>query len=167
MTKIDFETEKIKEIVNKLISQGTEKISSIFDIAKFIWNVVNEFIDTLTDKNLNLQQKEDIAVGIATCVVSELETKEFITKELADKTRGVIESTDVFLDILLEIYKVVFVKQVTKSIFKFFGFSCCDTVKVEIPQSRKVEVIETLEELKPVEIQGIKIIEGKEEIPSS
>ncbi len=182
MTKIEFDTEKVKEIVNKLIVKQSEKINNIIDIAKFIWNVVDDFVDTLTDKNLSLQQKEDIAVGIANCVVFELESKEFITKELADKTRKIIESTDVFLDILLSIYKVVIAKQVTKSIFSFFGFSCCDSVKVEIPKSQKVEVMESKDSqeaqesqeplevkedasLTPIEVKLEIIEEKKEEIP--
>lgn len=144
MSGINFSTDQVKSIVDKLTKGRFEKFGTILDVATFIWDVVNDIIDNANDKNLTLQQKEDVAVGIALCVVSELETKDLISKELADKLRNLINSTDVFLDILIGIYNVIAAKQVANTLCGFLGLNICTSksaVKAEIPRSVKVEEI--------------------------
>jgi hypothetical protein len=115
-------------------------------------------MDTFNDKNLTLQQKEDVAIGISRCVVSELETKNLISKELSEKIMNLLNSADAFLDILISVYTAVIGKNIASVVCGWFGFKCCSSVKPEIPVSIKVEEIKTeiVEEIKIEIVEEIK-----------
>lgn len=143
MSSPNYTTEQVKDAVNKLTKGRFKQFGSILDISGFIWTVVNDMIDTFNDKNLTLQQKEDIAVGISRCVVSELESKNLITKELSEKMINLINSTDSFLDILLSVYNTITTKNIIEVACGWFGFKCCaKKPEAEIPKSIKIEVID-------------------------
>jgi len=139
----NYSAEQVKDAVNKLTKGRFQQFGSILDVASFIWDVVNDMMDTFNDKNLTLQQKEDVAIGISRCVVSELETKNLISKELSEKIMNLLNSADAFLDILISVYTAVIGKNIASVVCGWFGFKCCSSVKPEIPVSIKVEEIKT------------------------
>jgi hypothetical protein len=160
----NYSAEQIKDAVNKLTKGRFKQFGSIVDIAGFIWDVVNDMIDNFNDKNLTLQQKEDVAVGISRCVVSELESKNLISKELSDKMLNIINSADGVLDVLLSVYTTVTTKNLVDVVCGFFGFKCCskNTQKTEVPKSLKIEVIDG--EVKVKEVETPKELCSKEQI---
>lgn len=137
-----YNPEQVKDAVNRLTAGRFKKFGSIIDVASFIWDVVNDMLDTFNDKNLTLQQKEDIAIGISRCVVSVLKEKNLISAELSDKTLNLINSADSFLDTLISVYKSEMTKNVLNVVCGWFGCCAKNTDKVEIPKSIKIEVIE-------------------------
>jgi hypothetical protein len=147
----NYSAEQVKDAVNKLTKGRFQQFGSILDVASFIWDVVNDMMDTFNDKNLTLQQKEDVAVGISRCVVSELGTKNLISKELSEKMINLINSADAFLDILLSVYNSTIAKNIADVVCGWFGFKCCtkstSVEKEEIPKSQKVEEVK-VEEVK-------------------
>jgi hypothetical protein len=158
----NYTTEQVKETVEKFTAGKFQKFGTIIDIAKFIWDVVNEIMDTFNDKNLTSQQKEDIAVGISRCVVTELQSKNLITKELSEKMLNIINSADGVLDVLLNMYNVVATKNIVNVLCGLFGFKCCTKVpethtEVPIPKSIKVEVIDNEVKIEEVETSKISI----------
>lgn len=58
-----YSAEQVKDAVNKLTAGRFQQFGSILDVASFIWDVVNDMLDTFNDKNLTPKQKEDVAVG--------------------------------------------------------------------------------------------------------
>jgi hypothetical protein len=159
----NYTAEQVKDAVNKLTKGKFKNFGSILDVASFIWDVVNDIMDTFNDKNLTLQQKEDVAMGISRCVVSELQSKNLIDKELAEKIIGLINSADSFLDILISVYTTVTTKNIVNIACGWFGFKCCSKKsKVEIPISIKVEEVKT-EEVKTEEVKTEEV--KTEEIP--
>jgi hypothetical protein len=158
----NYTTEQVKETVEKFTAGNFQKFGTIIDIAKFIWDVVNEIMDTFNDKNLTSQQKEEIAVGISRCVVNELQSKNLITKELSEKMLNIINSADGVLDVLLNMYNVVATKNIVNVLCSFFGFKCCTKVpethtEVPIPKSIKVEVIDNEVKIEEVETSKISV----------
>jgi hypothetical protein len=157
MSTPNYSAEQVKDAVNKLTKGRFKQFGSIVDIAGFIWDVVNDMIDNFNDKNLTLQQKEDVAVGISRCVVFELQSKNLISKELSEKMLSIINSADGVLDVLLSVYTNVTTKNIVNIVCGFFGFKCCskNIPKTEVPKSIKVEVIDNevkVEEISPEQI---------------
>lgn len=141
-----YTAEQVKEAVNKLTAGRFQQFGSIIDIASFIWDVVNDMLDTFNDKNLTPKQKEDVAVGISRCVVSELESKNLISKELSEKMTNLINSADAFLETLLSVYNSEITKNILNVVCGWFGFSYCskpanELNKKELPKSQKIEEI--------------------------
>jgi len=161
MENQNYTTDQVRKAVDKFTDGKFKKFGSIIDIAKFIWDVVNDIMDTFNDTNLSPQQKEDISVGISRCVVTELETKKLITKEMSEKMLNIINSADGVLDVLLKIYTVVSTNNIVNVLCGFFGFKCCTKVpetdkEIHIPKSIKIEVINT--EVKTEEIEIPKVV---------
>jgi hypothetical protein len=173
MSTPNYSAEQVKDAVNKLTKGRFKQFGSIVDIAGFIWDVVNNMMDNFNDKNLTLQQKEDVAVGISRGVVFELESKNLISKELSEKMLSIINSADGVLDVLLSVYTNVTTKNVVDVVCGFFGFKCCskNMAKTEVPKSIKVEVIDSevkVEEISPEQIspeQSSKDAKSDNEIP--
>ena len=71
---MDISPEEIKIIVGKLLdADSSKKFSSTVDICMFLWEIVDKIMEGVNDKNMSLQQKEDLAVSIAKSVVNFLE----------------------------------------------------------------------------------------------
>jgi len=168
MTTPNYTTEQVKESVEKFTSGKFQKFGTIIDIAKFIWDVVNDIMDTYNDQNLTPQQKEDIAVGISRCVVTELQSKELISKELSEKMLNIINSADGVLDVLLNMYNVVATKNIVDVLCGLFGFKCCNKEsKVSVPETPvyKSNVIEVVDQEIKVEETKIQVNNEDNDMP--
>jgi hypothetical protein len=166
MTTPTYTAEQVKDAIEKFTAGKFQKFGTIIDIAKFIWDVVNHIMDTFNDQNLTHQQKEDIAVGISRCVVSELQSKNLITKELSEKMLNIINSADGVLDVLFNIYNVVATKNIVEVLCGLFGFKCCGgsnkPQEAPVQKSLKVEVIDN--EVKVEEVETPKVDEIKDDL---
>jgi SNF2 family DNA or RNA helicase len=82
---MDISSGELKLIITKLLDEdSSKKFTSIVDICLFLWEIVDKIMEGVNDKNMSLQQKEDLAVLIANSVVNFLEEKGMITIELAE-----------------------------------------------------------------------------------
>jgi hypothetical protein len=145
--------EDLKLVVSNLLDkEGSKKFETVVDIGTFLWKVVHKILETTNDASLKLQQKEDILVEISGTVINFIEERGMITVELAEKSRSLLKTADVFLDVLIGIYSFVSVNEIVKNpskencIKSIFSILSCFSAKVEsqnIPKvSTKVEILE-------------------------
>jgi hypothetical protein len=159
--------EDLKKIVCQILDKDkTKTFNSVIDIATFLWEVVEKIIEISKDKELTLQQKEDLAVKNAGIVVDFLEEKSVITVELAIKVRSLIKTADVFLDILIGIYSFVEIKKTMsnptpQNCFKamFSVLSCISNKSVKTDTSKVIVLAEEKSVNTCLKIEDVKIIE--------
>jgi len=141
----------LKLVVSNLLDkEGSKKFETVVDIGTFLWKVVHKILETTNDASLKLQQKEDILVEISGTVIDFIEERGMITVELAEKSRSLLKTADVFLDVLIGIYSFVSVNEVLKNpskencIKSIFSILSCFSAKVD--SQNKVAKVEILEE---------------------
>jgi hypothetical protein len=160
--------EDLKKIVCQILDEDkTKTFTSVIDISTFIWEVVEKIIEISKDKNLTLQQKEDLAVKNAELVVDFLEEKGVITVELAIKVRSLIKTADVFLDILIGIYSFVEIKKTMtnptpQNCFKamFSVMSCISNKSVKTDSTKVIVLPEEKASGTGLKIEDVKMVEN-------
>jgi len=164
----------LKLVVSNLLDkEGSKKFETVVDVGTFLWKVVHKILETTNDPNLKLQQKEDILVEISGTVINFIEERGMITVELAEKSRSLLKTADVFLDVLIGIYSFVSVNEVLKNpskencIKSIFSILSCFSAKVESQNTPKVSTkVEILEE-KNGAGTGLHVEEPKAEEPKA
>jgi hypothetical protein len=164
----------LKLVVSNLLDkEGSKKFETVVDIGTFLWKVVHKILETTNDASLKLQQKEDILVEISGTVIDFIEERGMITVELAEKSRSLLKTADVFLDVLIGIYSFVSVNEVLKNpskencIKSIFSILSCFSAKVESQNTPKVSTkVEILEE-KNGAGTGLHVEEPKAEEPKA
>jgi hypothetical protein len=172
---MDVSSDELKIIVGKLLDEdSSKKFTSIVDICLFLWEIVDKIMEGVNDKNMTLQQKEDLAVLIANSVVNFLEERGMITVELAEKSRRIISTADVFLDLLLGLKGVGSLKQMVsnptkENCFKgiFAIFSCFSAKNARVPTpvtgKPKIEFIDVIPQTEAQEAQPEPVVEAQPE----
>ena len=138
---MDISPEEIKIIVGKLLdADSSKKFSSTVDICMFLWEIVDKIMEGVNSETMTMQQKEDLAVSIASSVINFLEERGMITVELAAKARSLVKTADVFLDLLLGLKGINSLTQMVKNPTKencfksiFSILSCFSAKSVNVP----------------------------------
>ena len=151
---MNISSEEVKAIAAKILDgDKSKKFSSIVDICIFIWEIVDKVIETMNDNSMNMQQKEDFAVSIANSIINFLEERGLITVDLAFRSRNLVRTADVFLDILLSLKSMNNITQMVKnptkencikSIFSILSCFSSKTGTVPSTGTSKVEIIEEI-----------------------
>jgi hypothetical protein len=138
---MDISPEEIKIIIGKLLdADSSKKFSSTVDICMFLWEIVDKIMEGVNSETMTMQQKEDLAVSIASSVINFLEERGMITVELASKARSLVRTADVFLDLLLGLKGMNSLTQMVKNPTKencfksiFSILSCFSAKSASVP----------------------------------
>lgn len=144
MTTPSVNADQIKSVVNQLLGKKTaDDFATAFDVCQFLKSVVDKVLQTTNNTKLTLQEKEDFMVSIAGTVVDFLEEKGILKVEVAQKTRSMIKTVDIFLDVMLGIHTMLSGKSSSMAgLCSFLSCLSTKTVVTEIPKpSPKVEEI--------------------------
>ena len=155
---MDISPEEIKIIIGKLLdADSSKKFSSTVDICMFLWEIVDKIMEGVNSETMTMQQKEDLAVSIASSVINFLEERGMITVELASKARSLVKTADVFLDLLLGLKGMNSLTQMVKnptkencfkSIFSILSCFSAKSGSVPTPVTSTPKVEELKEDIK-------------------
>jgi ribosomal protein S25 len=155
---MDISSEEIKIIIGKLLdADSSKKFSSTVDICMFLWEIVDKIMEGVNSETMTMQQKEDLAVSIASSVINFLEERGMITVELASKARSLVKTADVFLDLLLGLKGMNSLTQMVKnptkencfkSIFSILSCFSAKSGSVPTPVTSTPKVEELKEDIK-------------------